>query len=132
MVVVNADDFEPPRTGRRHVAQVFAGYCKQVVAFLPVHCGLRRFHVVGSTSLDLNETQDVVVPSNQVDFAAPVGRSEITRDHDVPVSSKVEIGVFVTTPPGAQMLCSMVRRKRAARDPVEDANRDVSKTAGEQ
>ena len=56
------------------MAQVFAGYCKQVVAFLPVHCGLRGFHVVGSTGLDLNETQDVVVPSN-LDFAAPVGRS---------------------------------------------------------
>jgi hypothetical protein len=86
---------------------------------------------VGGTGLDLRETQDVVVPSNQVDFAAPVGRSEIARD-DVPMSSKVEIGVFFATPSGAQMLCSIVRRKRAARDPVEDANRDVNKTAGEQ
>lgn len=114
------------------MAQVFAGYCEQVVAFLPVHCGLRGFHVVGGTGLDLNETQDVVVLSNQVDFAAPVGRSKIARGHDVPMSSKVEIGVFFATPSGAQMLCSIVRRKRAARDPVEDANRDVNKTAGEQ
>ena len=113
------------------MAQVFARDCKQVVAFLPVHRGFRGLHVVGSAGLDLDETEDVVMPSNQVDFAATVGRSKIAGDHGVAVPSKIEVGIFFATPSSPQMLCSIVRRKCATRNPVEEANRDVSKTAGE-
>ena len=113
------------------MAQVFAGDGEQFAALLPVHCGFGGLHVVGGAGLDLDETQDVLVPANQVDFAATVGRTKIARDHGVSVSSKIEVGGFFTAPAGTQVLRAIVGRQGAARDPVEDANRSVSKAAGE-
>jgi hypothetical protein len=112
------------------MAQVFTGDGKQIATFLPVNRGLCGLHVVGGASFDLDEAQDIVVPSNQVNLAATIGRSKIAGDYNVPVSSKIEIGIFFTTPSSPQMLWSIVRRKSSVCDPIKDANRGVSKTAG--
>src|SRR5258707_9332988 len=95
---------------------------KDLVAFLPVNCGFGGLHVVLGAGLDLDETQGVIVPANQVDFAATVGRTKIAGDHDVSASSKIEIGVFFATPSRAQVLRAIVRRQCATCDPGKDAN----------
>ena len=104
---------------------------KEFTAFLPVNCGFGGLHVVLGAGLDLDETQGVIVPANQVDFAATVGRTKIAGDHDVSASSKIEIGVFFATPSRAQVLRAIVRRQCATCDPVKDANRCVSEAARE-
>ncbi len=71
---------------------------KDLVAFLPVNCGFGGLHVVRGAGLDLDKTQGVIVPANQVDFAASVGRTKITG--------------------GAQVLRAIVRRRSATCDPV--------------
>jgi hypothetical protein len=71
------------------------------------------------------------VPSNQVNLTATVGRTKIAGDHGVSMSSKIEIGIFFAMLSGPKVLGSTVRWKSAARNPVQNANRDVSKTAGE-
>src|SRR5882757_7101125 len=44
--------------------------------------------------------------------------------------SKVKVRRLLTTPTCKQMLSDIVRRKGSASDPVKDANRGLSKTAG--
>jgi hypothetical protein len=113
------------------VVQVFTGDGKQIATFLPVNRGLCGLHVVGGASFELDEAQDVVVPSNQVNLAATIGRSKIPGNHNVPISSKIEIGIFFTTPSSPQMLWSIVGWKGVVCNPVKDTNSSVSKTAGE-
>ena len=52
------------------MAQIFAANRKEFPAFLPVNCGFGGLHVVGGAGLDLDEAQDVLMPANQIDFAA--------------------------------------------------------------
>ncbi len=95
------------------MSQVFAGNGKELLAFLPVNCGFGGLHIVCGAGLDLDETQGVIVPANQIDFAATVGRTKIAGDHDVSASSKIEIGGFLPSLSGAQVLRAIVRRQRA-------------------
>ena len=113
------------------MAQVFAGDGEKFPAFVPIHGGFGGLYVVGGAGLDLDETEHVLVPADQVDFAAPVGRAKIAGNHDVAVSPQVEVGVFLASPAGAEVFSDVVRRQGTAGDPVEDANRGVSKAAGE-
>ena len=76
------------------MAQVFASHGKEFAALLPVNCGFGGLHIVGGAGLDLDETQNVLVPANQVDLATTVGRTLVARDHGVSVSSKIEVGGF--------------------------------------
>jgi hypothetical protein len=41
--------------------------------------GFGRFDVTGGMGFDLNETEYVAVPADQIDFAAAIGLTEIAR-----------------------------------------------------
>src|SRR6478736_1177473 len=113
------------------MAQIFAGNGQDFPAFLPVNRGFGRFHVVAGAGLDLDETQYVLMPPNQVDFAATVGRTKIASDHGVSLSSKIEVGVFFATPASAQVLWAFAGWQGLGCYPVKDTNRGVGETAGE-
>jgi len=111
------------------MAQVFPGDGRKFTALVPINRGFGGLHIAGSAGLDFDKTQDVLVPADQVDFAAPVGRAKIPGNHHISQLPQMEIGVFLASAAGAEVFIDVFRRQSAPGDPVEDANRGVSNTA---
>ena len=113
------------------MAQVFASHGKEFPAFVAIHGGFGRLHIAGSTGLDLDEAEYVPVPADEVDFAASIGRAEITGDHHVSELSQIEVGGFFSFAASAQVIGCLVWSQSLRDDPVEDANDGVSEASGE-
>src|SRR6185312_14070757 len=103
VIVVHADDFEAPRAGRRQMTQVFTGDCDKFPALIPINGGFGGLHVASGAGLDFDKAEDVLVPADQVDFAAPVGRAKVPGNHGVAVSPEIEVGVLFASPAGAEV-----------------------------
>jgi hypothetical protein len=131
LVIVHADHFEAPLARIRQVAQVFPGNGKKFMPFVAIHGGLRRLYVVGSAGFDFNEAQHVLVPTDQIDLPATIGRTEIAGDHDVSPPSKLEVNIFLSATAGAQMIGHVFPGQGFGADPVEDAYCGVSEASGE-
>ena len=112
------------------MAQVFPGDGHKFTALVPINRGFGRLHIAGSAGLDFDKTEDLLVPADQVDFAAPVGCAKIPGNHHVSQLPQVEIGVFLASAAGAEVFSAAVRWQGPAGDPVEDANCGVSNAAG--
>src|SRR3954452_10141276 len=97
------------------MAQIFASYRYKFPAFVAVHCCFGGLHVTCRAGLDFDETQDVFVPGNQVDFPAADGRTEVMRNDDVSVSSQVKVRIFFPAPARAEMFSKIVGRQESAR-----------------
>jgi hypothetical protein len=130
LVIIHADDFEALLARGRQMAEVFASHGKEFPAFVAIHSGFGRVHIAGSTGLDLDEAEHVPVPPDEVDFAATIGRVEITGDHHVSALSQIEVGGFFSFAAGAQVIGCLVWRQSLRGDPVEDANGGVSEASG--
>ena len=113
------------------MTQIFATNGEEFPAFLPVDCGFGGLYVVSGAGLDLDEAQDVVIPANQIDFAATVRRTEIAGHHRVFTPSKIEVSVFLTTPAGAQVARTLLGWQGSARNPVKNADRGVCEATGD-
>ena len=65
----------------------------------------RRFggnHVLPAR-FDLDKTEDVLFPSDQVDFTAAAGAAPIARHHDESPAAQPKVGFDFAAPSGAQM-----------------------------
>jgi hypothetical protein len=61
---------------------------------------LSGFNVVRSTSLDLDETEHVLVPADQINLPMMPRRAEVSRHHDVSAPAQIEISIFLAAPAG--------------------------------
>jgi hypothetical protein len=86
------------------MAQVFASHGKEFPTFVAIHGGFGRLHIAGSTGLDLDEAEYVPVPADEVDFAATIGRAEITGNYHVSALLQIEVGGFFSFAAGAQVI----------------------------
>jgi hypothetical protein len=80
------------------------------VAFLAVHRSSGRFHVARSPRFDFDKAEDILVPSDQINFAMVPRRAKVARNYDVSASAQVEVGVFLAAPP-----CALMRRSLGGR-----------------
>ena len=101
--VLHREDIKSPLRKPGGAAQVFADHFAEVVALLAVHSSLGGFHLAGGSGFDLDETQYVSVPADEINFAVMPGRAEVPGYHNVPATAKIEIGVFLAAPAGAEV-----------------------------
>jgi hypothetical protein len=53
--------------------------------------------------LDLDETEHISVPPDEINFSMMPCRTEIACDHDVTAMPKIEVSVFLAAPSGAKI-----------------------------
>jgi hypothetical protein len=93
------------------VTQVFPGTGEKFTPFVAIHGGFRRLYIVSGAGFDLDEAQHVLVPTDQVDPAATIRRTEIAGDHDVSPPPQVEAGIFLAATAGTQVIWHFIRRQ---------------------
>jgi len=81
--VVHADYIEAPLARRRKAAEIIAGHGGDFSALVAVYSRFAGFYVVCSAGFHFHETENVFIPSDQVDFSAAARRAEISRDHGI-------------------------------------------------
>jgi len=103
------------------MTQVFTGNRHKLATFIPVHGGLGGFHIPRCARLDLDETEDIFVPPNEVDFPPVIWGTEIPSDHNVPVPSEIKIGILLAPSTSLQVVPLMLGRQGLAGNPVENS-----------
>ena len=101
--------------------QKIASHEGQFSLFIAVHGGLSRLEVALGTGLDLDKTQDIPLPSDQIQFAAVIGRAKISSNNRITPPAKKKVGIFFSTAAGAVALGDVLRSQRSARKPVQRA-----------
>src|SRR4051794_8649101 len=85
---------------------------------------------MASASLDLNETQNIFVPADEVDFSMTAGRSEVTGHHHIAQSPEIKICILFPTTTGVQMSWDCFGCSYFAVEPIKAANHAMCKSAG--
>jgi hypothetical protein len=111
------------------VAKVFAANGQKVSLLFAIHGVFLGLNVPSGASFDFDEAKYVLVPGDQIDFTATIGRSKIARDHYISNLSEIEVGGFFTAPTGSQMIWNDLRRQSFCGDPVEGSNDGVGKAS---
>lgn len=111
LLVIDGDHVKPPcrslgKLSVRKRTQVVANHYAQVVALLPINGGFGWFDVMRGAGLDLDETKNIFVPSDEIDFSMMPRRAVVTGDYHVTLAAKIEVRIFL--PPAAD---KQVRRK---------------------
>jgi hypothetical protein len=96
---------------------------------MAVHCRLGSLHVNGCSGLNLNKTNNIVVPADQVDFSPLPRRAVVPGHDDVTQPAEMEVSVFLAAPASALMLRLPVRGQSVLRQPVKAADGCVRKAA---
>ena len=120
-VIVYGKHIEAPLARMWHVAHKFAGNQKQFLLFGAVNGGFGGFDIAGGARLDLDETKNIFLPANQVEFAAMIRGAVVAGNDHVSVAAKIEISILFATPSYLLMSGRGIRRERANREPVERA-----------
>lgn len=102
-LVVDRDQVEAPLRGfrklpRRQCPQIIAYDDTQVVALFAIHGGFGWFDVMRGARLDLDEAEHVLVPSDEINFAAMPRRAVVARDHHVTFAPEIEVRIFFSAP----------------------------------
>jgi hypothetical protein len=69
-----------------------------------IHGSLGRFDRPGRACLDLNEAQNVSVPCDEVNLAAPQRRAKIACHHYIAAAAQVKVGIAFAAAASALML----------------------------
>src|ERR1700749_4200732 len=102
--------------------QVIARDLSNFPPFMPIDRCLRRLYVVRRARLNLNETKDIAVPADEVNFSPMAGRPVVSGNHDVTKPAQIEIGVFLTASACLLMLGAVVGGKGMRGHPIETPN----------
>jgi hypothetical protein len=116
--IIYGNDVETPLARKCHMPQVIAcdsGQCPLLVA---IHGRFGWLDIASGARLDLDETQHILVPANEVDFSSVMRRPEISRHHYVSTTAQVKVRIFFASLTGALMLRALVRGKGAFRQPI--------------
>jgi len=81
--MVHSNYVESPRWDDTQMPQVFPCHSAGFVLLTVIHRGLGGFDVMRGASLDLDETQNIALPANEINLTlAPCG-TVISGDHHV-------------------------------------------------
>ena len=79
--------------------QIFPRHGDKFAFLVQINRRFRRLYVVCRAGFDLDKTQHILIPANQINFAPPPRRTEIARHHDVPKLAQIKVGIFFAAPP---------------------------------
>jgi hypothetical protein len=108
------------------MSQVLMRDGDKLVALAPVHRRLCWLNIPRGSSFDLNETQYVSIPSDQVDLTFTTWRTKVASHHDIAELSQVKVSVFLASAAGLLVRRARVRSKGFVRYPIECADGGVS------
>ena len=96
-------------------------------SFVTIDSGLRGLYIAGCSRLNLNKTKDIVVPSDEVDFATVAGSTVVSGDNEVAEFPQMEVGVFLPPAAGSLVLWFLVTGEGVRCDPIETADDSAGK-----
>src|SRR5579862_102351 len=96
-----------------------------------IHSGFGRFNVASRAGFHFHKAQHVLIPSDQVDFTAMMGRAKVPRDHNVSAPTQEEVRVFFAALACPLMFGSFVSAQSVIREPIEDVDSGVSEATAE-
>src|SRR5580692_5344882 len=128
--IIHTHYIKTPLARRCHMTKVLPGHRDQVPLLLAVHGGFCGLHVARSTSLDLDKTQNISVPADEIDFSATIRRAEISCHHYISAAAQEEVNIFFSPSSDAQVGGRFVRWQDMSGDPVESADGGVSESTG--
>ena len=82
-IIIHGDHIEAPLQIFGKMAHVLPCGRGQLAPLEFIHGGLGRLYIVGCTCLYFDETENILVPSNNVDFSRLVRGAVIPRNHNV-------------------------------------------------
>lgn len=133
LLVIDGDHVKPPcrslgKLSVRKRTQVVANHHAQVVALLPINGGFGWFDVMRGAGLDLDETENIFVPSDEIDFSMMPRRAVVTGDYHVTFAPEIEVRVFL--PPAAnEKMDWNIFYALLTRNPVKYAEHGMSDAA---
>ena len=129
--VLHGEHIKAPLRKFGESPQVFADYFAEIAALLAVHGGLGGFNVPSSARLDLDKAEHIFVPADEVNFSVMPRAAEVARNHNVPASAKVKIGVFLPATAGTVVSGNVLRHATLWSDAIKKTEDGLSDAAGE-
>src|SRR5579863_331863 len=111
------------------MAKIIAGHRGQRALLVAVNRSFGGLHVVGGARLNLNKTEHIAVPPDEIDFSAMVRRAVVASDHDVSRAPQMKISGLFTAATGYLMSGSIAMRQSAVREPIKNADDRVGQAA---
>jgi hypothetical protein len=130
--IVYAYYVEPPLARRWLAAQVLSCHGSDFAAFVAIYGCFGGLYVARRPGLNLNKTQHIGIPADQVDFSRMPRRAVVAGHNDVTQAAEMETGVVLPATAGALVRRPLVGRQSMPRQPVKAADGGVGETAGEQ
>jgi hypothetical protein len=93
-----------------HLAKKVAGNEAEFSFLVSINGGFGGLYVARCSRLDLDKTESVLVPSDEIEFTAMVWGPVVASDDDIALSPQVEVGIFL-----AATARTLVRRQVVGR-----------------
>lgn len=127
---IHAEHVDAPGWLGAKVVQVFVGHADQLALLVAVDGKVGGLHIPSSAGLDCDEAENISFLADQVDFASPARRAEISGDDDITESAQVKVGGFFTATAGLLVLWSIFGAAGAGDEPIESLESDFGEAAG--
>src|SRR5205807_8240397 len=98
LVIVYAYNLEPPLARRWKPTQILPCHRRDLPPFVPVHGRFPGLNLQRSPGFNFNKTENISLPSDQVDLSPTTNRPEVPRHHDVAKPAQKEISVLFPPP----------------------------------
>lgn len=109
--------------------EIFPGQQLKLALLVAIDSRLRRLYGKRRAGLNLNKTQNVFVPADEINISSPPRRAEVAGNHDVAQLSQIEVGSFLAFASSALMGWGRIGRKRPLCKPVQCAQCDMNEAA---
>src|SRR5580700_1986181 len=127
MVIVYADHVESPLARKWKAPQILAYHCGDLAALMTVDCSFAGFYVTRGPRLHLDKAENIVFPSDEVDFSPAARRTKISRHHRVTQPAKMKVRRFLAVPASPQVGRAVSCRQSMFRQPIQKAERGLSR-----
>jgi len=128
--VVYADHIETPLARRWEAAQIFPHDSRYLAPLVPVDGRDPGLYVQSGSRLHLHKAEDIVFPSDEIDFSPAARRAVISRHHGVAQLPQMKVRRFFSALAGAMMRGQFLGRQRACGQPVQEPEHGVGGASG--
>src|SRR5580692_2878046 len=130
MPIVYADHIESPLARKWKAPQILAHHRGDLAALVTVDCRFAGFYITSGPRLHLDKAENIVFPSDEVDFSPAARRTKISRHHCVAQPAEIKVSRFLAAPASAQVGRAVFCRQSMLRQPIEKAKRGLSRDSG--
>jgi hypothetical protein len=127
LFIIYADNIEAPLARWWKTSEVVSCNGTQFAALGWVDCCFCWLHIMRSSSFHFNEAQHILIPTNEIDLAAPAVRSIVTGHDDIAKLPQMKISVFLASPSGQLMRREIHAPRHATRNAVQQIQHGFGK-----